>query len=151
MFLVLAGLNLFIADRPAPKTFPANMHPFVERFHEMFGRRLRLVRYGTAAVLGLILALPATGHWQEWMLFRNSQSFGMKDPQFGTDIGFYVFQLPFITFVLDWLFAAMVFVVLLVLAAHVLNGGVLFASSTPSVRAGDEGPPRRAARLARGA
>ena len=146
MFLVLAGLNLYIADRTAPKAFPANVHPYVERFHEVFGHRLRLVRYCTAAVLALFLALPAAGHWQDWLLFRNSTPFGVEDAQFGADVGFYVFELPFISFVVDWLFAAMVVVLLLTLAAHLLNGGVLFASSTPSVRAGDEGPPRRAAR-----
>ena len=59
----------------------------------------------------------------------------MEDAQFGVDVGFYVFELPFISFVIDWLFAAMVVVLLLTLAAHLLNGGVLFASSTPSVRA----------------
>jgi uncharacterized membrane protein (UPF0182 family) len=135
LFLLFAGLNLYIADRTAPRAFPANVHPYVERFHEMFGHRLRLVRYGTAAVLALFLALPAAGHWQDWMLFRNSTSFGVKDAQFDTDVGFYVFELPFISFVIDWMFAAMIVVLLLTLAAHLLNGGVLFASSTPSVRA----------------
>ena len=50
--------------------------------------------------------------------------------------GFYVFELPFITFVIDWLFAAMVVVLLLTLAAHLLDegGSVLFASSMPTVR-----------------
>jgi uncharacterized membrane protein (UPF0182 family) len=134
-FVVLAGVNLYIADRTAPRAFPANVHPYVERFHEVFGHRLRLVRYGTAAVLALFLALPATGHWQEWLLFRNSASFGIEDAQFDTDVGFYVFELPFISYVIDWLFMAMVVVLLLTLAAHLLNGGVLFASSMPSVRA----------------
>jgi uncharacterized protein len=134
LFLVLAGLNLYIADRTAPKAFPANVHPYVERFHEVFGHRLRLVRYCTAAVLALFLALPAAGHWQDWLLFRNSTPFGVQDAQFGADVGFYVFELPFISFVVDWLFAAMVVVLLLTLAAHLLNGGVIFASSTPSVR-----------------
>jgi uncharacterized membrane protein (UPF0182 family) len=134
LFLVLAGLNLYIADRTAPKAFPANVHPYVERFHELFGHRLRLVRYCTAAVLALFLALPAAGHWQDWLLFRNSTPFGVQDAQFGADVGFYVFELPFISFVVDWLFAAMVVVLLLTLAAHLLNGGVIFASSTPSVR-----------------
>ncbi len=134
VFALLAGLNLYIADRTAPRAFPANVHPYVERFHEVFGHRLRLVRYCTAAVLALFLALPAASHWQDWLLFRNSTSFGSDDAQFRTDVGFYVFELPFISFAVDWLFAAMVVVLLLTLAAHLLNGGVLFASSTPSVR-----------------
>ena len=57
-FVLLAGVNLYVADRTAPTAFPANVHPYVERFHELFGQRLRLVRYGTALVLAFMLALP---------------------------------------------------------------------------------------------
>src|SRR5690606_23391599 len=128
VFLIIAGVNLYLADRSAPQTFPANVHPYVERFHEVFGQRLRFIRYATAAVLAFILALPATSHWQEWLLFRHSRSFNQADPQFGVDVGFYVFELPFLSFAIDWLFAAMVIVLLLTVAAHLLNGGVLFTS-----------------------
>ncbi len=134
VFSALAAINLLIADRTAPSSFPANVHPYVERFHEVFGQRLRLVRYGTALVLAFMLALPAVSKWQEWLLFRNSQLFGVEDAQFGRDVGFYVFELPFITFAIDWLFAALVIVLLLTVAAHLLNGGVLFVSSVPTVR-----------------
>jgi uncharacterized membrane protein (UPF0182 family) len=134
VFLVLAAGNLFAADRAAPAVFPANVHPYVERFHEVFGHRLRIIRYAVAIVLAFLLALPAAARWQDWVLFRNSRSFGVVDGQFGVDVGFYVFELPFLTFAVDWLFAAMVTVLLLTLAAHLLNGGVLFTSSTPTVR-----------------
>ena len=135
VFAVLAVANLLIADRTAPQSFPANVHPYVERFHEVFGQRLRLVRYGTALVLSFMLALPAVSRWQDWLLFRNSQSFGVRDEQFNIDVGFYVFKLPFYTFAIDWLFAALVIILLLTIAAHLLNGGVLFTSSLPTVRA----------------
>ena len=128
VFLLLAGVNLYFADRSAPVQFPANVHPYVERFHEVFGHRLRFIRYATAIVLAFILALPAVSHWQEWMLFRNSVPFGVRDPQFDVDVGFYVFELPFLSFAIDWLFAALVIVLLLTMAAHLLNGGVLFTS-----------------------
>ncbi|MDQ3178042.1 MAG: UPF0182 family protein, partial [Actinomycetota bacterium] len=52
VFLVLAFVNLVISDRLAPKAFPANVHPYVERFHDLFGRRLSLVRYAVAVVVG---------------------------------------------------------------------------------------------------
>ncbi len=135
IFAVLAGVNLFIADRVAPETFPANVHPYVERFHEIFGRRLRLLRYGVATVFALMLSAPAIARWQDWLLFRNSQSFGTADAQFGRDVGFYVFELPFLTFVLDWMFAALIIVILLTIAAHVLNGGVVLVSPVPIIRA----------------
>jgi uncharacterized protein len=135
IFSVLAAVNLYAADRTAPAIFPANVHPYVERFHDVFGRRLRLVRYGLAGLFALMLATPAIARWQEWMLFRNSQSFGLPDRQFQRDVGFYVFQLPFLTFLLDWMFAAVVVVLLLTTAAHILNGGVVFVSPVPAVRA----------------
>ena len=135
IFAVLAGVNLFVADRTAPESFPANVHPYVERFHEVFGRRLRLVRYLAALLFAILLAIPAIARWQQWLLFRNSQEFGVADAQFGHDVGFYVFQLPFLTFFLDWLFAAVIVVLLFTIAAHILNGGVVFVSPVPVVRA----------------
>ena len=135
IFALLAGVNLYVADRTAPETFPANVHPYVERFHEIFGRRLRLVRYGAAALFALMLAAPAIARWQEWLLFRNSKSFGTPDAEFGRDVGFYVFELPFLTFLLDWMFAAVVVTLLLTIAAHILNGGVVFVSPVPVIRA----------------
>jgi uncharacterized membrane protein (UPF0182 family) len=133
-FLLIALVNLFIADRSAPTTFPANVHPYVERFHEAFGHRLRLVRYLLAAVFAVLMALPAVGQWQNWLLFRHARQFGVADGQFGVDVGFYVFQLPFLAFVLSWLFAALIIVLLFTVAAHVLNGGVVFVSPVPAVR-----------------
>ncbi|WP_420451431.1 UPF0182 family protein [Ilumatobacter sp.] len=134
LFALLAGINLLIADRTAPESFPANVHPYVERFHEIFGRRLRLVRYAAAGFFALMLSAPAIAQWQEWLLFRNSQSFDTADDQFQRDVGFYVFELPFLTFVLDWMFAAVIVVLLLTIAAHVLNGGVVFVSPVPVIR-----------------
>jgi hypothetical protein len=134
VFLVIAGVNLWLADRMAPTSFPANVHPYVERFHDVFGHRLRLVRYGLAALFALLMALPAVALWQDWLLFRNAREFGIADAQFGADVGFYVFQLPFLSFVLNWLFAALVVVLLLTAFAHVLNGGLVFVSPVPVVR-----------------
>ena len=46
------------------------------------------------------------------------------DPLFHRDIGFYVFQLPFLSFAVGWLFAALVIVLLVTVVAHYLNGGI---------------------------
>ena len=133
-FVALAVLNLVIADRLAPSAFSANTHPVVERFHEFFGHRLRTLRIAVATVAGLLFAAPAVGHWQDWLMFRNSQRFGIADAQFHHDVGFYMFRLPFIAFVLDWLFAALVFITLLVIATHVLSGGIIIQPPRPKVR-----------------
>ncbi len=133
-FIAIAVINLVIADRLAPSSFAANTHPLVERFHQFFGHRLRTVRFGIAVIVGLLFAAPAISRWQDWLMFRNSKSFGVNDPRFGNDVGFYLFKLPFITFVLDWLFIAVAFITLLIVATHVLSGGIVVQPPRPKVR-----------------
>ncbi len=138
-FAAIAAGNVAIADKLAPSRYPANPHPFVERLHEVFGRRLNLYRYAVAGVFALLMALPASTQWQAWMLYRNAKSFGTSDDEFDVDVGFYVFELPFINFVLDWLFFAIIVVLLITVLVHVLNGGVMFASPIPTLSSGARG------------
>ena len=72
-FSAMAIVNLLIADRLSPVAFSANIHPAVERFHDFFGRRLRLFRIVVAVVIGMLFAAPAIGRWQDWLMFRNAQ------------------------------------------------------------------------------
>jgi uncharacterized membrane protein (UPF0182 family) len=46
-------------------------------------------------VLSLIFALSVSGQWDSFLRFRYGGSFGVADPLFGVDLGFYVFRLPF--------------------------------------------------------
>lgn len=124
-FAVVCFFSLTLAERLAPKDLPTGPErEVVERYKQIIGRRSRLLRIAISIVFGLLVGLPATSQWQSWLLFRNSQSFGTKDPQFGVDVGFYVFRLPFLTYVVDWAFAALVFVVVLSAIIHFLNGSI---------------------------
>ena len=51
-----------------------------------------------------------SGRWNDWILFTHKVDFDQKDATFNTDIGFYVFQLPFLTAVVSWLFSALLVV-----------------------------------------
>ena len=46
-------------------------------------------------VLSLIFALSVSGQWDTYLRFRYGGPFGVADPLFGVDLGFYVFRLPF--------------------------------------------------------
>src|ERR1039458_6676060 len=46
-------------------------------------------------VLALIFELSLSSQWDTFLRFRYSGSFGIADPLFGVDLGFYVFRLPF--------------------------------------------------------
>ena len=45
--------------------------------------------------LSLIFALSVSGQWDTYLRFRYGGPFGVADPLFGIDLGFYVFRLPF--------------------------------------------------------
>jgi uncharacterized membrane protein (UPF0182 family) len=47
------------------------------------------------AIFSLLFALSVSGQWDTYLRFRYSGSFGVADPLFGIDLGFYVFRLPF--------------------------------------------------------
>ena len=124
-FAALTYASLTIAERLAPLVRSEGPEEQVlQRYRELVGHRQGMVWVGTALLFGLIAGVPASAHWQEWMLFRNSASFGQRDAQFNTDVGFYIFRLPFLTYLVNWLFAAFVVVTLLTAVAHYLNGGI---------------------------
>ena len=57
-----------------------------------------------------------------------------------------MFQLPFLTFVVDWLFAALVIILIVTAVAHYLNGGIRVQTAGAAGHAAGEGPPVGAAR-----
>jgi uncharacterized membrane protein (UPF0182 family) len=46
-------------------------------------------------ILSLIFALSVSSQWDTFLRFRYGGPFGIADPLFGVDLGFYVFRLPF--------------------------------------------------------
>jgi uncharacterized protein len=139
-FFLLMWVNLVIADRIAPPFRPGGPEEeFIERYHEIIGGRTAWVRAGASILMALIAGPPVAGQWNSWLLFTNGGSFGVKDPQFGTDIGFYVFKLPFLSFLNGWLFAALLIVLMVTAVAHYLNGGIRVSARrnrvTPQVKA----------------
>jgi uncharacterized protein len=125
VFFVLMWVNLYLADRMAPPFRPAGPEEeFVERYQELVGGRAGLIRIGVALALALIAGVGVSGEWQRWILFVNGGSFGVNDAEFGTDVGFYMFQLPFLSFIVGWLFAALMIVFIVTAISHYLNGGI---------------------------
>lgn len=68
-------------------------------------------RYGptvvkvAAVVLALLAALGFSTEWKTWLVARNATEFGMKDPTFGMDLGFFVFTLPWYTAIANFVFS----------------------------------------------
>ena len=140
IFFVLCWVNLWIADRIAPRFRPAGPEEeFVERYQELIGRRTGLVRIIVSLLFGLIAGVGTSSQWNDWILFTHRVDFGQKDPLFHTDVGFYVFTLPFLRFLVNWMFAAVLIVIIITAVAHYLNGGIRVQTPgqrvTPQVKA----------------
>ncbi|MGN6695402.1 MAG: UPF0182 family protein, partial [Aquihabitans sp.] len=140
VFFALCWGNLLIAERLAPVFRPSSGdEDLIERYHEMIGRRAWLVRLGVAGFMALIIGVSLGSSWNDWILFTNGVDFGQKDAVFHTDIGFYVFKLPFLISATNWLFSSLVVVFIITVLAHVVNGGIRFHTQldrvTPQVKA----------------
>ncbi len=136
-------VNLILTDRLSPRFQIVDLgaeEELVERFQEWIEPRYRRVRFGLAAVFGIMIGLGASAWWEDALLFFNRQAFGKTDPVFNLDIGFYVFQLPFLRDLFSWFFQLVVVSTLLVAALHYLNGGIrLRQGRRPQVSDGVKG------------
>ena len=139
VFFVIMVVNLVVADRVAPRyrgTGPED--EIIERYRGYVAPYSGRVRIGVAFFFSLIMGSGVSAQWQNWILFSNSTSFGVKDPQFHKDVSFYVFRLPFLQFAAGWTFAALLVVLIVSAVFHYLNGGIRLQSPfqrvTPQVK-----------------
>ena len=129
LFFGLLYGNLTVADRLAPPIRPPGPEEDLLRgYHLVVGHRRGLVRLVLSGLFAVIAGLGVSGRWQEWLLFTNAVDFDITDAQFGRDLGFYVFRLPFMSFVIGWLFASLIIVLVLTTIFHYINGGIRLQS-----------------------
>jgi uncharacterized membrane protein (UPF0182 family) len=130
--IVYAGLVLAYRTRPVfvPITGPNDP---VARYRMAVMGRLRTFGFGVPAVVGVLAGLIAQSYWPQVQLFLHGGSFGVADPQFGKDLGFYAFQLPFYRLVLSFLFVALFLAFLANLVTHYIFGGIRLSAGVGAV------------------
>ena len=82
--------------------------------------------------LAVIYGSQAASQWDTILLFINSVPFGVEDAEFSKDIGFYVFELPALNFILGWSMGVVVLTTIVVVglyAVRMLVGGAAASSS----------------------
>jgi uncharacterized membrane protein (UPF0182 family) len=80
-----------------------------------------------ALVLGLFAAPQAASHWESFLLLLNPTSFGLEDPLYNRDLGFFVFQLPALRTLYNWLMTALALSLALTAVIYVLYRGVQYS------------------------
>ena len=135
IFFAVLWANLVVCDRLAGNDISrVQEDELVRRYQQIVRPYAGRVYIVLALVMALIAASGTIGEWQNWILFRHGGSFGIKDPQFGKDVGFYVFKLPFMSFVVDWTLAILIVTLVVATVFHYLNGGITPQRGIPRVR-----------------
>ena len=121
----LVALTLWLAYRYRPVFVPVSgPEDPVARYRTTIIQRLRLFAVGVPVLIGLVAGLAAPVQWQTVQMFLHGTPFGKVDPEFGNDIAFYAFTLPFLRMVLNWLFVAIAICFVLALVTHYIFGGI---------------------------
>jgi uncharacterized membrane protein (UPF0182 family) len=139
MFVVFGGLmfaallaTLWIAHRARPElTGLTAEQASLERYRMSLQPYRKWASIVVAGIFGLMTGLSAAAEWDVFKLWRNRQSFGTSDPQFGMDVGFYVFTLPWLRFLVGFLFAVVVLCLIAAVTVHYLYGGIRLQGEGP--------------------
>ena len=81
--------------------------------------------------IAVVVGFGATPAWALVLRFIYGTPFGIKDPVFSRDIGFYVFTLPGLSAVLGFLSALLVLSLITAVPAYALRGDILLGSGGP--------------------
>jgi len=131
-FFILSFINLSYARRFAPEFQVEISQDEFERPEIQLFKSLQNIQVNKKFVLwfSLIIALfmgfSESSSWEKILIYLNRTSFGITDPIFNKDIGFYMFSLPFWEFVRNWLSFALTLITVVVAAIYVIKKAVKY-------------------------
>ncbi|KPJ63665.1 hypothetical protein AMJ44_14205 [candidate division WOR-1 bacterium DG_54_3] len=149
LFLVIAAVNVFIARwltkgaRAVKRRPPSDIKRMIrELFGEEKGeeegdvidvtpepgaeKRMNLLWGIGILVFAIFMGFSAVTQWQVVLKALNAVSFGISDPIFGKDIGFYVFSFPLQKFVQGFMFSTLLLSLFAACWIYLLENGISF-------------------------
>lgn len=133
--LIVAALiasSLLIAYRTRPIYPPTTpQQEALDHYRELLDPLRRLALIVAPLVLGAFAGVAAASQWRTALLWLNRRPFGTNDPTFGLDVGFFVFTLPWLTFLVSFATMALVLALITALVTHYVYGGLQVAGSGP--------------------
>jgi uncharacterized protein len=119
------SLNIYLAYKRRPLYVPTSIEVSgLERLRAQVEPIRRWVFLGIVLVLAYFAGTSGMVFWREWMLFKNSTDFGVKDPQFNLDISFFAFRLPMWQAIIGWAISTLVLATLASAFIHYMYGGI---------------------------
>jgi uncharacterized membrane protein (UPF0182 family) len=118
-------LSIEIAFRWRPVY--AKLNSQLDRYQQVVEPLRRLAMYGIPIVLGLFAGIAASSRWALALQWINGVPSGKVDPQFGLDISFYLFALPFYQAVAAFASAVVIISAIAAIATSYLYGALRFS------------------------
>lgn len=137
IFLVLLLGNVELARRLARRALWYDEETALRmRLAEVMEFFVTRYLYLALVILAIIVAYSVgqstAQHWNDYLLFKHGLPFGIKDPVFNRDVGFYVFRLPFIQYLWQWLYLTLIAVFILSAATHYFDKAIRVLRGTPA-------------------
>ncbi|MCU0581740.1 MAG: UPF0182 family protein [Syntrophales bacterium] len=127
IFLVLFGGNLYLAEKIARKNNYSDYMGTQIPSLQLIGERSLVPLIAVVSVIvSVFMGMSAAVQWKEYLLFLQGLPFGLPDPLYQKDIGFYVFHLPFIVSVYQWLSFMAILVIIGTSILYFVRGTFLF-------------------------
>ena len=134
-FFIACWLSLWIVDRIAPRALLVSPElEIVRRYQQIVGRHtfaLRTVVFVDPCPHRRVHRRATSG--STGCCSAVASAFGVRDPQFHKSVSFYVFKLPFLSFLVDWTLVALLVILIVTGIGHYLNGGLRFQGPSPRV------------------
>ncbi|WP_312871004.1 UPF0182 family membrane protein [Streptomyces lonarensis] len=140
LMALAVGFNIWLAHRMRPPL--SGMSPEqqnLDRYRMSIAPYKKWVLIAVSVLVGLVAGGSAAGQWRTWLTWVNGTSFGVTDAQFGRDISFFAFDLPFYRFLLGIGFALVVVSLIAAAVTHYLYGGIKASSPGNRITAGATG------------
>jgi hypothetical protein len=129
-FFIILYSNIRIARRLAPPVVLDTIvtrilrSPFVIKYFE-------LIALLASLALSTLVGLSASLYWETYLKYFNATPFGIKDPIFSRDIGFYVFRLPFLRYLQMWLLNSLLLTIIVTAFTHWFSGSIGLGRTLP--------------------
>lgn len=128
--------SLVAAYRTRPIYVPTTpAQQVLEQYRQAIEPLRRLALIAIPVVLGLLAGSGSLGAWRTALLWANRQPFGIEDPQFGMDVGFFVFTLPWLRFLVSFVTVVLVLAFVAGAFTHYVYGGLQLPGRGPTTRA----------------
>ena len=121
-FAVPVWASIYIAYRSRPVY--AKLGAQIDRYREVVEPLRRAATFVVPAVVGFAGGLAASANWETVLTWMNGTPFGTTDPEFGLDLSFYLFELPFYRGLVSFAVAVVVLAAIAALVTVFLYGSI---------------------------